>query len=143
MEGPASSTAIAMLRLLAFLFSVLASVIAAQLYLLARSTSFGRVWRPFLVGALLVATWSLAQFAQTFFDSPFGQGQHAAMFMDLLVLLAVMHLAMGLYEMRQAYFRPSDQRIEVGVDDYDEFGRPIGPPEPEPEPDEEAGEEER
>ena len=37
MEGPASGTTIAMLRLLAFLFSVLASVIAAQLYLLARS----------------------------------------------------------------------------------------------------------
>ncbi|MBI5833899.1 MAG: hypothetical protein HZB16_16525 [Armatimonadetes bacterium] len=143
MDGQAPDSTIALLRLLTFLFAVLGSVIAAQLYLFARSTALGRVWRPFLVGAMLLAAWSLAQFANTFFDSLFGRGQHAAMVMDLLVLLAVMHLAMGFYEMRQAYFRPDSRRQEVGVDDYDEYGRPIVPAEPKPEPADDAGAEEQ
>jgi len=143
MNGSAPDTTIAMLRLLTFLFAVLGAVIAGQLYLLARSTSLGRVWRPFVVGAMLLVTWSLAQFANTFFDSLFGQGQHAGMVMDLLLLLVVLHLAMGFYEMRQAYFRPSSRRLEVGVDDYDEFGRPIAPADTPTEPEAEAGDEEQ
>jgi hypothetical protein len=120
----------AALRALTFLLSIFAALVASQVYALGRSGALARVWRLFILGALVFAAWSLAAFADTFFGYLFEEGRTIALVMDVLQAVFILLLAAGFWLLRQAYYRPERLRPSRESEEFEGFSPPVAAPAP-------------
>ncbi len=125
------------LRAATFFLSIFAALVALQLYNLLRAGELAQTWRSFIIGALVLAVWSLADIANTLLTGLSGSGGRIGLFVDLLRTMFVILYASGLWSQRQLFYHPDRFRPgEAGVDgveiehddreDEAEAARPLG-----------------
>jgi hypothetical protein len=120
------------LRAGTFFVAIFAALVALQLYNLLKAGEIAQTWRSFIIGALVFAAWSLADFADAFFANLFEDGQRIQVVVEILRMAFVLLFAGGLWRQRQTYYHPDRYRPPVpgsdGVDvDLEPDDEPSGP----------------
>ena len=108
------------LRAATFFVAIFAALVAMQLYNLLKAGEIAQTWKSFIIGALVFAVWSLADFADAFFANLFEHGERIRLVVELLRTAFVLLYAGGLWRQRQTYYHPDRYRPpEPGSDGVD------------------------
>jgi len=108
------------LRASTFFIAIFAALVALQLYNLLKAGEIAQTWKSFIIGALVLAVWSLADFADAFFANLFDDSARMKLVLEILRTAFVLLFAGGLWRQRQTYFHPDRYRPpEPGTDGVD------------------------
>jgi hypothetical protein len=124
------------LRAGTFFIAIFAALVALQLYNLLKAGEIAQTWKSFIIGALVLAVWSLADFADAFFANLFDDSARMKLVLEILRTAFVLLFAGGLWRQRQTYFHPDRYRppepgsdgVDVDMDLDREFDDPPRPP---------------
>lgn len=116
----------AALKVATFVLAIFAALVAGQLYNLIKQGELAQTWRSFIVGALVLAVWALADFANAFFGNLFEDAERIRLVTELLRTVFVLLFVGGLWLQRQMYYHPDRFRPPPASDgvemDHDEPG---------------------
>lgn len=108
------------LRAGTFFIAIFAALVAMQLYNLLKAGEIAQTWRSFIIGAMVFAVWSLADFADAFFANLFEDSGRIKLVLEILRMAFVLLFAGGLWRQRETYYHPDRYRPpEPGSDGVD------------------------
>jgi len=108
------------LRAGTFFIAIFAALVALQLYNLLKAGEIAQTWQSFIIGALVFAVCSLADFAEAFFPNLFDDSARIRLVVEMLRTAFVLLFAGGLWRQRQTYYHPDRYRPpEPGSDGVD------------------------
>ncbi|MCC7493903.1 MAG: hypothetical protein IT204_16220 [Fimbriimonadaceae bacterium] len=107
--------ATAVLRAVAFFLAIFGALVALQLYRLIRAGELAGTWRPFIVGSLVLAVWSLTEVADLVLGEP--AARPTTLTVDVLRAAFAALFAMGLWTQRQTFYHP--ERLRPGPEGED------------------------
>jgi hypothetical protein len=114
LDGAGGEGYIGLLSFLSFAFSVMAAVLAIDMYALLRTGRFGKTWRVLIIASVIFALMHALRMAELFNFS----GLRSAHLSEVTELMFVMALAYAFYLQRQAFTRsapPTDDHLPLSA----------------------------